>query len=232
MIKQITSYLTKHAAGKIFIRVIGFPAAVAAGTYSALRTWQEHKNLKEFDKKNIAPLRQESEKWQDAKGQLEGAVHELTYYERYHYPHTRYAAPGAEPNLEIIIEDDDAENQHEKMVERHYPDPIVAYDLVVRAKNTLADCNDLRKDEVLEMLESVEKKLDEEKDTKKKGKYKRLRNKMNEIIDELKYVISDYNYDISKLKKQRIDNKWKWGLATAASAVGAAFGIKAFKKTK
>ena len=228
--KKITSYITKRAAGRIVIRCFGFPAAAAAGIYSAYQTWKSHKNLKEFNAKHIAPLKQESDKWENARSQLEGSVHELTYYERCHYPHTRYADPGAEPNLEIILEDDEAENQQNEIVERHYPDTVTAYDLVVRAKQTLAECSDKRGSEILEMLEPIETKLYAAKETKSKNKkYKSLRTKISKVVEKVKYVISDYQYDISKLKKERKNNKWKWGLATAASIIGAAVGIKGLK---
>ena len=231
--KKVAEYLGRRVAGKAIVRYFGLPLAAAVGLFTAYKAVKSREELKEFDAKYIDPLKEESKRWQVARSQLDGAVKELYYYERVYYPNSRYANNKAEPNLEVMV--DDAANipapSQDSMVERHYPNPKMAYDLVERIRDGLKECKDERKKDVSKILTPVRKKLYDINEGKiKKPKYELLREKITNAVTEVKKVISDYEYDISKFKAQR-DTSWvTWGLVTAGAVIGDVIGVRLTKK--
>ena len=140
----------------------------------------------------------------------------MRYYERLLGVVDRTVEPSAK-ELERItryhIPDD-----KDPLFQVHYPDPRLAYQLIAGAKLKLRDCNDERRDAVVESLSPIEAEI-HASIAKPLKHYGVLREHIGEVVDEMKRVASDYRYEASKKREEYSTRRNEWIAATAGSAV-------------
>ena len=223
--KKAVGFVVDKAAGKALGRYFGYPALAAAGLFSAYKTLKSHKKIKEFERKYIAPLQEEYQRWKNAGSQLEGAITELSYYENVYSIGVFTGFSG----LERYVETERPEGK--KLVCMHLPDARSAYALVTAAKINIGLCKDQKKDEVAALLKPIDKSLYEIMQGKDaRPTYGDISASIRVAVDEIKRITSDYEYDIEKLSIHKDVYTARWAVASVVSLGGAVLGLAKAKK--
>ncbi len=203
------------AITRTLIRYVGLPAAIGLTLFSSHKAYKAYRKLKALEAELINPIKMEAAKWANAISQLGGAEEELTYWEKSLESKSHYFAQGP-------------------LIEKHYPDPEKACELISKAKKNIAESSDMEKSggekEVEKVLLKVEHKIRKLK-IKNNPDYNPVRQTLKDTIDHIKMIRSDYDYEISKRQKQ-IDVKFQqWLLSAGISvATAGALGSKGLNK--
>ncbi len=210
------------AITRTLVRYVGLPAAIGLTLFSTHKAYKAYQKLKALEAELINPLKKEAAKWANAISQIGGAEEELTFWEKRHSKGTG--------SLELKSR----RFNQDPLIEKHYPDPEKANELICYARQSISESSDKEKStenkEVEKVLLKVEHKIRKQK-VKNNPDYSAVRQTLKDTIDHIKMIRSDYDYEISKRQKQ-IDVKFQqWLLSAGISvATAGALGSKGLNK--